>query len=83
MTDPIEERMIEFFEPLDLLGPADPACSRRALGSVQLGPEFKVVDAGCGTGRQTLQLLQETEASVTATDLSQSLLNIKFWLKSQ
>ena len=67
--------MVEFFKDLERLGPADPVSTSRALASIVLAPDAVVVDVGCGTGRQTLQLLQETPASVVATDLHQSVLN--------
>lgn len=75
MSDRIESIMLEFFEPLELLGPADPASTTRALSPVTLSDDSVVVDVGSGTGRQTLQLLQETPAKVLATDLHRSLLD--------
>jgi SAM-dependent methyltransferase len=75
MSEHIEHIMIEIFKGLDLLGPADPASTSRALSHVRLPPDAAVVDVGCGTGRQTLQLLQETEACITATDLNQPMLD--------
>lgn len=66
--------MVEFFKDLELLAPADPSSTSRALASVVLTPDSMVVDAGCGTGRQTLQLLHETPATIVATDLHQSML---------
>lgn len=75
VSDRIESIMLEFFEPLELLGPADPASTTRALSRVALSDDAVVVDAGCGTGRQTLQLLQETSAKIVATDLHRALLD--------
>ena len=75
VSDRIERIMLEFFEPLELLGPADPASTTRALSRVALSDDSVVVDVGCGTGRQTLQLLQETPANIVATDLHRSLLD--------
>ena len=75
MSDDVESIMVEFFKDLELLGPADPESTSRALASIRLTSDAVVVDAGCGTGRQTLQLLQETPATIVATDLHQSMLN--------
>ncbi|MEP4485306.1 MAG: class I SAM-dependent methyltransferase [Halioglobus sp.] len=74
MSENIETIMVEFFEELELLGPADPASTSRALASIALTSDSIVVDVGSGTGRQTLQLLQETPATVVATDLHRSML---------
>ncbi|MEP0203201.1 MAG: class I SAM-dependent methyltransferase [Halioglobus sp.] len=74
MSENIEAIIVEFFEELELLGPADPASTSRALASIALSSDSVVVDVGSGTGRQTLQLLQETPATVVATDLHQSML---------
>jgi SAM-dependent methyltransferase len=71
----IESIMVEFFNGLDLLGPSDPPSTSRALASIAVAPDAVVVDVGCGTGRQTLQLLQETPATVIATDLHQAMLD--------
>ena len=75
MSESTEAVMVEFFKDLELLGPADPASTGRALSSIVLTSDSVVVDVGCGTGRQTLQLLEETPATVVATDMQQSLLN--------
>lgn len=74
MSDRIVSIMIEFFEGLELLGPADPASTSRAITRVAPAADALIVDVGCGTGRQTLQLLRETPSTVVATDLNQPLL---------
>ncbi len=74
MSDRIVSLMVEFFDGLALLGPADPASTTRALERVSPPADAVVVDVGCGTGRQTLQLLQESPVSVTATDLHEPFL---------
>ena len=75
MSDDVESIIVEFFKDLELLGPADAESTSRALALIPLTSDAVVVDAGCGTGRQTLQLLQETPATVVATDLHQSMLD--------
>ena len=74
MTDPLMKYMIEFFQALDLLAPADQASTRRALSKLPLTDQSLIVDAGCGTGRQSLQLLKETPSAVVATDLEAEFL---------
>lgn len=74
MSERIIQFMNELFEPLDLLGPADSASTRRALAWAAPGEGAAVLDLGCGTGRQTLQLLQESRAMVTAIDRHQAFL---------
>ncbi len=74
MNERLESIMVEFFENLKLLGPADPASTSAALAQIPLSSDSVVVDVGCGTGRQTLQLLQESAAEVIATDLHLSFL---------
>ncbi|MEM1141986.1 MAG: class I SAM-dependent methyltransferase [Pseudomonadota bacterium] len=66
--------LIEFFAELELLAPADPESTQRAIECVPVGVESTVIDAGCGTGRQTLQLLETTPSVVTAIDLEEQLL---------
>ncbi len=74
MSVRIESIMVEFFSDLELLGPTDPASTSRAIEIAAPSNDALIVDAGCGTGRQTFQLLQETSATVVATDLHFSML---------
>ena len=74
MNDDTTHYLIAFFEPLEFLAPADPAATERALANITLDASSSVLDVGCGTGRQTLQLLAETPAQVIASDLESSLL---------
>ena len=74
MNDDATHYLITFFEPLEFLAPADPAATERALANIPLAASSCIVDVGCGTGRQTLQLLAETPAQVIASDLESSLL---------
>jgi len=63
------------FAGLEKLGPGDNACTRRVL---QLMPQRRfnvVVDAGCGTGRQTLALAAELRTLIHAVDSRASFLD--------
>ena len=75
MNEASVKYLVEFFASLDLLAPADPDSTRRALKLVPLGANSVIVDAGCGTGRQTLQLLEETRSHIIAVDLETALLD--------
>ncbi len=51
-------------------GPGSDASTRRALAMVpELPPEPRILDLGCGPGRQSLVLARETSGHVTAVDL--------------
>jgi len=51
-------------------GPGSDAQTARALGMLPaLGPDARILDAGCGPGRQTLALARATGASIVAIDL--------------
>jgi SAM-dependent methyltransferase len=51
-------------------GPGSDASTRRALALVPgLPPDPRILDLGCGSGRQTLVLARETGGFVTAVDL--------------
>jgi SAM-dependent methyltransferase len=63
----------EFFTELERQGPGSAQESIRALGFINhLTSNAKIADLGCGTGYQTFVLAQNTEASITALDLSTS-----------
>jgi cyclopropane fatty-acyl-phospholipid synthase-like methyltransferase len=59
----------EVFEGLSLLGPGHAPSTSRALSHIDLSSCADILDIGCGAGQQTLQLLQETNATLTAIDL--------------
>ena len=60
----------EYFTELERLGPGSPAETIRALGFIgNLANTTKIADLGCGTGVQTMVLVQNTEATITALDL--------------
>ena len=59
----------ELFSGLPRQGPGDTASTLRALAVVPgIRPETRVLDVGCGTGRQTRVLAQNSPVSVVAVD---------------
>lgn len=60
----------EIFDPsLPRLGPGEDASTLRALDMAGgAPPESGILDVGCGNGRQTILLAQNTEAVITALD---------------
>ncbi len=63
-TDPYDM----LFQDLDKLGPGTDADTLRVLRDLPLETVRTVVDAGCGTGRQTLVLARELGVPVDAVD---------------
>lgn len=60
----------DVFAQLPQQGPGDDASTERALHIVEpLGESPRILDIGCGSGRQTLALARLTKASITAIDL--------------
>lgn len=56
-------------------GPGSDAATARALACVPaLGPGARILDVGCGSGRQALALARGSAASIDAVDLSGELL---------
>ena len=70
-----DERMRIFFEihhdnPQE--GPGDFESTRRAFSLLKdLPPVPRILDAGCGPGRQTFDLCRLTKGSITAVDFHQ------------
>lgn len=63
------EIFFEVYENLPRQGPGNRACADRALGFCRGLPEFPaILDLGCGTGGQTLQLADLTSGSIVAID---------------
>jgi ubiquinone/menaquinone biosynthesis C-methylase UbiE len=63
------------FGGMEKLGPGDNAHTLHVLRLLPKRPFRAVVDAGCGTGRQTLALVKELGMLVHAVDSSQTFLN--------
>ncbi|MDG2335204.1 MAG: class I SAM-dependent methyltransferase [Myxococcota bacterium] len=66
----------QVFTALPRQGPGSTADTLNALSRVRdgFGPIENILDVGCGCGAQTMALLRNTTAQVTAVDLSASLL---------
>lgn len=59
----------ELFSGLPQQGPGDAASTLRALSLVPgIGPDTRILDIGCGTGRQTRVLAQNSPARIVAID---------------
>jgi SAM-dependent methyltransferase len=59
----------EIFERLPRQGPGDPAATLRALALLPpLDRQHRVLDIGCGSGAQTLDLARATSAHIVAVD---------------
>ena len=59
----------ELFSGLPQQGPGDAGSTLRALSLVPgVGPETRILDIGCGTGRQTRVLAQNSPARIVAID---------------
>ena len=57
-------------------GPGDAACTRRAFALLHgLPAHARLMDIGCGPGRQTLQLAQISAATILAVDTHQPFLD--------
>ncbi|MCP5044148.1 MAG: class I SAM-dependent methyltransferase [bacterium] len=62
--------LLRIFAPLSQYGPGSDASTLRALAAVADLPERpRVLDVGCGPGRQTVALAQQIPASVVGVDL--------------
>lgn len=62
--------LVELHEGLSRLGPGDADCTRKAFACCNaLPPVPTVLDVGCGTGAQALELAAATRGTVTAADL--------------
>ena len=64
------ELFFELFAGLPRQGPGSAACTARALAFVPpLPPTARILDIGCGTGAQTLDLARVTPALLFAVEL--------------
>lgn len=71
-----EAAFFRLFEGLPRQGPGSDAWTRAALGGLPpLPPAPRVLDLGCGAGRQTLVLAEALQTRVRAVDLHQPFLD--------
>jgi len=67
-----EKYFFEMFDGLPRAGPGDDECTRRAFTAMEgLPPKPRILDVGCGPGKQTLELARVSGGHVTAIDVFQ------------
>jgi len=67
-TDRAMEVFFEAFDGMPRLGPGQKAATHRAYRSLRLPAEPRILDVGCGNGRQTLDLAEVSSGRITAVD---------------
>src|SRR5262249_2954443 len=71
-----DELLHELLAGVPRQGPGSTEATLRALAMVEgLPPEPRVLDIGCGSGAQTIDLARATGGSIVALDLSAELLS--------
>jgi len=71
-----EDAFFRLYEGLPRQGPGSDACTREALRRLPpLPARARVLDLGCGAGRQTLVLAEVLQTKVVAVDLHQPFLD--------
>lgn len=69
VTEEFWRHFYEIYEDLPRQGPGDRESTERALGMLPvLGADRRILDIGCGTGTQTLDLARKTPARIVAVD---------------
>ncbi len=69
MSRELPEVFFEVHSGLPREGPGDPACTRRAFASIRGLPERpRILDLGCGSGAQTLELARLCLGTIVAVD---------------
>ncbi|MEE9386766.1 MAG: class I SAM-dependent methyltransferase [Nannocystaceae bacterium] len=59
---------LEAFDGMPRLGPGQEAATHRAYRSLTLAAKPRILDLGCGNGRQTLDLAEVASGPITAVD---------------
>ncbi|HWQ56298.1 MAG TPA: class I SAM-dependent methyltransferase [Bryobacteraceae bacterium] len=73
-TDLATQLLFELFSGLPRQGPGCPAATRQAFSLVPpLSSGARVLDVGCGSGVQTVELARLTDARITAIDIYEPL----------
>lgn len=72
----VSEYMYELFSDMPRQGPGSDECTRKAYGLLsELPPQPSILDVGCGSGMQTLELARISEGEITAVDNYQPFLD--------
>jgi ubiquinone/menaquinone biosynthesis C-methylase UbiE len=75
-TMELDEYFYELFESLPRQGPGDNESTRKALAMIGALPDtVRVLDIGCGTGVQTIELAKNIGGTITALDNHQPFLD--------
>ncbi|MBU2488436.1 MAG: class I SAM-dependent methyltransferase [Proteobacteria bacterium] len=73
----LDELFYRIFESLPRQGPGDPGSTRRALSLLPgLADDLAILDLGCGSGAQTLDLAWVTRGTILAVDNHQPFLDM-------
>lgn len=76
MNDKEFEIFVEANTGLPRQGPGSNELTKRALSSIQdISPQTNILDVGCGSGMQTLELARNLDCKITAVDIFQQFLD--------
>ncbi len=72
----LDSYFYELFEGLPRQGPGDSQSTKKALAMIQPLPnDVRILDIGCGSGTQTIELARNTSGTITALDSHQPFLD--------
>lgn len=72
----LDSYFYELFEGLPRQGPGDSRSTRKALAMIQPLPnDVRILDIGCGSGTQTIELARNISGTITALDSHQPFLD--------